>query len=293
MLQRLLGDAPTCSCRTSRPAPRPGWGLASTRLQAVNPRLIVCDISGYGTAGPYATRRPTTCWCRARPASCRSPARRRSRRRWASPSPTSPPACTPTAASWRRCWSAARTGKGSLHRRVDARGHSSSGWASRSTTPTTGRRHRRAAGAAHATIYPYGPFEAGDGKIVMMAVQNEREWRAFCERFLDRPELADHPDYAGNAQRNAHRDVLGAIIAARFSGAERNPGSRSAGSRASRARATSTRWPTCGRTRSSPPAGGGARWPPRRARYRRSPRPAWSARSLGWIRFPLSASTPA
>ena len=72
------------------------------------------------------------------------------------------------------------------------------------------------AGAAHATIYPYGPFEAGDGKIVMMAIQNEREWRAFCERFLARPELADHPDYAGNAQRNAHRDVLGAIIAARF-----------------------------------------------------------------------------
>jgi crotonobetainyl-CoA:carnitine CoA-transferase CaiB-like acyl-CoA transferase len=72
------------------------------------------------------------------------------------------------------------------------------------------------AGAAHATIYPYGPFEAGDGKIVMMAIQNEREWRAFCERFLARPELADHPDYAGNAARNAHRDVLGAIIATRF-----------------------------------------------------------------------------
>ena len=36
------------------------------------------------------------------------------------------------------------------------------------------------AGAAHATIYPYGPFTAGDGKTVMMAIQNEREWRAFC-----------------------------------------------------------------------------------------------------------------
>ena len=72
------------------------------------------------------------------------------------------------------------------------------------------------AGAAHATIYPYGPFQAGDGKIVMMAIQNEREWAQFCERFLERPELADDPDYAGNAQRNAHREALGAIIAARF-----------------------------------------------------------------------------
>ena len=72
------------------------------------------------------------------------------------------------------------------------------------------------AGAAHATIYPYGPFEAGDGKVVMMAIQNEREWARFCERFLGRPELADDPDYAGNAQRNANREVLGGIIAARF-----------------------------------------------------------------------------
>ena len=72
------------------------------------------------------------------------------------------------------------------------------------------------AGAAHATIYPYGPFAAGDGKVVMMAIQNEREWARFCERFLGRPELADDPDYAGNANRNAHRDALGTIIAARF-----------------------------------------------------------------------------
>ena len=72
------------------------------------------------------------------------------------------------------------------------------------------------AGAAHATIYPYGPFQAGDGKIVMMAIQNEREWAQFCERFLERPELTADPDYAGNAQRNAHREALGAIIGARF-----------------------------------------------------------------------------
>ncbi len=38
------------------------------------------------------------------------------------------------------------------------------------------------AGAAHATIYPYGPFPAGDGKIVMLGLQNEREWAVFCER---------------------------------------------------------------------------------------------------------------
>ena len=47
------------------------------------------------------------------------------------------------------------------------------------------------AGAAHATIYPYGPFPAGDGKTVMLGLQNEREWVAFCKQVLRRPELAD------------------------------------------------------------------------------------------------------
>ena len=46
------------------------------------------------------------------------------------------------------------------------------------------------AGAAHATIYPYGPFPAGDGKTVMLGLQNEREWTAFCEKVLEQPELA-------------------------------------------------------------------------------------------------------
>ena len=48
-------------------------------------------------------------------------------------------------------------------------------------------------GAAHATIYPYGPFPTGDGGTVMMGLQNEREWVGFCENVLQRPELADRP----------------------------------------------------------------------------------------------------
>ena len=39
-------------------------------------------------------------------------------------------------------------------------------------------------GAAHATIYPYGPFAAGDGKTVMLGLQNEREWKLFCDKVL-------------------------------------------------------------------------------------------------------------
>src|SRR5919108_79532 len=60
------------------------------------------------------------------------------------------------------------------------------------------------AGAAHATIYPYGPFPAGDGKTVMLGLQNEREWAAFCERVLRRPALAVDERFASNARRTAN-----------------------------------------------------------------------------------------
>ncbi len=72
------------------------------------------------------------------------------------------------------------------------------------------------AGAAHATIYPYGPFPAGDGKVVMLGLQNEREWQLFCARVLERPELAGDVRFASNAARNAGREALREIIVGVF-----------------------------------------------------------------------------
>ena len=67
-------------------------------------------------------------------------------------------------------------------------------------------------GAAHATIYPYGPFAAGDGKTVMLGLQNEREWKLFCDKVLRQPQLAADPRFDSNSQRNAHRQELATII---------------------------------------------------------------------------------
>jgi len=72
------------------------------------------------------------------------------------------------------------------------------------------------AAAAHATIYPYGPFATGDGKSVMLGVQNEREWRVFCAKVLGQPALADDERFNSNARRVAARDALAAIIDAMF-----------------------------------------------------------------------------
>ncbi len=72
------------------------------------------------------------------------------------------------------------------------------------------------AGAAHATIYPYGPFPAGDGKIVMLGLQNEREWAIFCDQVLAAPALASDERFASNSKRTLARDALRAIIVAAF-----------------------------------------------------------------------------
>ncbi|MCX4145886.1 CaiB/BaiF CoA-transferase family protein [Paraburkholderia madseniana] len=73
------------------------------------------------------------------------------------------------------------------------------------------------AGAAHATIYPYGPFPAGDAKTVMLGLQNEREWGVFCSQVLLEPELAIDPRFSSNSKRVAAREELREIIVAAFS----------------------------------------------------------------------------
>ena len=71
--------------------------------------------------------------------------------------------------------------------------------------------------ASHATIYPYGPFAAGDGGTIMLGLQNEREWLVFCEVVLEQLPLATDARFNSNARRNEHRDALKDIILGAFS----------------------------------------------------------------------------
>ena len=70
--------------------------------------------------------------------------------------------------------------------------------------------------ASHASIYPYGPFQAGDGGTVMLGLQNEREWKLFCEVVLLNAGLATDPRFDSNAKRNEHREPLKTLILAAF-----------------------------------------------------------------------------
>jgi itaconate CoA-transferase len=71
-------------------------------------------------------------------------------------------------------------------------------------------------GAAHAAIAPYGPYTAGDGKVVYLGLQNDREWARFCADVLGDPALASDPRFSANADRVANRDALDALINAAF-----------------------------------------------------------------------------
>ncbi|POG11096.1 CoA-transferase [Pseudomonas putida] len=72
------------------------------------------------------------------------------------------------------------------------------------------------AGASHSTIYPYGPFPTGGGGTIMLGLQNEREWALFCEKVLLDPALASDDRFSANFKRSENREVLRQIIVERF-----------------------------------------------------------------------------
>ena len=68
------------------------------------------------------------------------------------------------------------------------------------------------AGASHSTIYPYGPFPTGGGGTLMLGLHNEREWALFCEKVLLDPALASDDRFSANFKRSENREVLRQII---------------------------------------------------------------------------------
>jgi crotonobetainyl-CoA:carnitine CoA-transferase CaiB-like acyl-CoA transferase len=76
----------------------------------------------------------------------------------------------------------------------------------------------RRSGASHAAIAPYGPFGCGDGEVVFLGIQNEREWKGFCDEVLKREGMAEDDRFVRNSRRVQNRDELHAEIERVFSG---------------------------------------------------------------------------
>src|SRR5699024_9940151 len=71
-------------------------------------------------------------------------------------------------------------------------------------------------GASHATIYPYGPFNTINKTPVFLGIQNEREWKQFCEKVIKQPDLVDDPRFKTNAFRVENQHELGPILSTVF-----------------------------------------------------------------------------
>jgi itaconate CoA-transferase len=191
-------------------------GLTAQALQKDNPELILCSISGYGNDGPYRDKKAYDLLIQSEAGFL---------------SVTGTPE-TPSKAGNSIADIAAgmyaytnilaallqreKTGKGSV---IDiSMLEALSEWMSfpmyyayKGANPPSRN------GASHATIYPYGPFKAGDGKTVMLGLQNEREWAQFCEIVLENPALAQDDRFDRNFKRNEKRTELLEIIDACFS----------------------------------------------------------------------------
>ncbi|MFB8752676.1 CaiB/BaiF CoA transferase family protein [Streptomyces parvulus] len=190
-------------------------GLGAGELRARHPGLIVCDVSGYGSPGPYAGRKAYDLLVQAESGLLSVTGTPEEAAKAGIPVSDIAAGMYAYSSVLAALLERGRTGLGT-HLDVSMLEATVEWMGFPLYYAYDGAEPPPRAGAAHATIHPYGPFTAGDGKTVLMAVQNEREWRDFCTVFLGRPELADHPHYATNADRDRHREALGALVAARF-----------------------------------------------------------------------------
>ncbi|MDT0380806.1 CaiB/BaiF CoA-transferase family protein [Streptomyces sp. DSM 42041] len=214
VLRRLLADADVF-LQNLAPGATARAGLGAEELRALNPRLIVCDISGYGSPGPYEGRKAYDLLVQCEAGLVSVTGTEEEMAKVGVPVSDIAAGMYAYSSVLAALLERGQTGTGRhldismLESAVEWMGFPL--YYAYDGAPPPPR-----SGAAHATIQPYGPFTAGDGTVVMMAVQNDREWRGLCAAFLDDPGLADHPDYATNAGRSDHREALGAVLASRF-----------------------------------------------------------------------------
>ena len=217
ILQRLILEQADVLVQNLAPGAAARLGLSYAALSAAKPSLIVCDISGYGNDGPYRDKKAYDLLIQSEAGfvsvtgSADEPAK-------AGPSIADISAgmyaySNILAALLER----GKTGRG---RHIDiSMLESLVEWTSYPLYYAfDGAAPPPRTGASHATIYPYGPFPAGDGKTVMLGLQNEREWALFCDKVLRQPGLAADPRFASNSKRSAARTELRALIVGAFAG---------------------------------------------------------------------------
>jgi len=190
-------------------------GFGSDALRERYPRLITVDISGYGDSGDYATMKAYDLLVQAESGLAMITGHP------AGPGRVGVSACDIA------CGMAAHAGvlEALIARGISGQGSGLKvslfdGMADWMNVPLlfyegTGRAPERL-GLAHPSICPYGAFATSDGALVLISIQNEREWVEFCARFLDEPDLPQRPGFETNVVRVANRAIIDAHVGAIF-----------------------------------------------------------------------------
>jgi itaconate CoA-transferase len=214
VLTTLVADADVL-VQNLAPGAAQRLGLGYETLSAQYPRLVVCDISGYGADGPYRDKKAYDLLIQSEGGFLSVTG--------SADEPAKAGCSVADIAAGMYAYSnilaaLLQRGRTGLGCRIDVSMlESMVEWMSYPMYyAVDGQAPPPRAGAAHSTIYPYGPFAAGDGKVVMLGLQNEREWTLFCDEVLRQPELAVDARFATNPARSQARGELRALILAAF-----------------------------------------------------------------------------
>jgi len=215
ILRRLVLERADVVVQNLAPGAAARLGISYDALHADKPALIVCDISGYGSDGPYRDKKAYDLLIQSESGFLSVTG--------TEDEPVKAGCSIADIAAGMYAYTnilaaliaRGRTGAGC---RIDVSMlESMVEWMSFPLYYAfNGAEPPPRSGAAHATIYPYGPFPAGDGKIVMLGLQNEREWAVFCRDVLHQPALAADPRFASNSRRTQAREELRAMIVEAF-----------------------------------------------------------------------------
>jgi crotonobetainyl-CoA:carnitine CoA-transferase CaiB-like acyl-CoA transferase len=199
-------------------AERAGFGAAA--LRARHPRLITCDISGYGDTGPYAPMKAYDLLIQAETGLASITGRPEGPGRVGVSVVDIAAGMYAVSGILEALIERARTGAG---RQISVSLFDA--MADWMTVPLLFQEHTGApparSGLAHPSIAPYGMFATATGPLVL-AIQNDREWRRFSTAVLQRSELADDARFRTNAARIANRTALEQEIADVFAGLSRD-----------------------------------------------------------------------
>jgi itaconate CoA-transferase len=190
-------------------------GLSAPALRPKHPSLIVCDISGYGADGPYRDKKAYDLLIQAEAGLLSVTGLPEQVVRAGISVADISAGMYAYSSILAALLQRGRTGQGS-HIDVSMLETLSEWMGNPLYYGHEGQAPAPRSGASHPSIYPYGPFVAGDGKTVLFGLQNEREWVNFCTQVLQQAEIATDPDYDSNAKRSTHRVQLKALIETLF-----------------------------------------------------------------------------